>query len=157
MVENSQFKTQGYKYIKDVDGNKRIQLNKESLTKALGALQKALEWKRKLVASKGMRPVALYDLYVKWCKAFRLDPENRFVFGKLLAQRDFVKTRSNGKDYWCVKMTESGKEIMAKAFARVDEIVPDKPETEAAPVAAAVNNVVPLPERAVQTEEAIAA
>jgi phage/plasmid-associated DNA primase len=106
---------------------------------------------------KGMRPVALYDLYTKWCKAFKLKPDNRFVLGKLLSQRDFVKTRSNGKDYWCVKMTESGKEIMAKAFARVDDIAPDEPESEPSPATAAASNVVPIAGNAVQTEEAIAA
>ena len=106
---------------------------------------------------KGMRPVALYDLYTKWCKAFRLPSDNRFVFGKQLSHMGFEKTRSNGKDYWCVKMTDSGKEIMAKASARVDDIVPDKPETETAPVTSAANNVVPIAGNAVQTEEALAA
>lgn len=102
---------------------------------------------------KGMRPVALYDLYVKWCKAFRLDPENRFVFGKQLSHMGYEKTRSNGKDYWCVKMTDSGKEIMAKASARVDEIVPDElqPEPSSAvdtvkPVATQVGQAVPIEE-----------
>jgi putative DNA primase/helicase len=106
---------------------------------------------------KGMRPVALYDLYVKWCKAFGLPSDNRFVFGKQLSHMGFEKTRSNGKDYWCVKMTDSGKEIMAKASARVDDIVPDKPETETAPVTAAASNVVPIAGSAVQTEESLAA
>jgi putative DNA primase/helicase len=106
---------------------------------------------------KGMRPVALYDLYVKWCKAFRLDPENRFVFGKQLSHMGFEKTRSNGKDYWCVKMTDSGKEIMAKASARVDDIVPDKSQPEPSPVNDAVKSVVSRVEHAVNTEEKLAA
>lgn len=106
---------------------------------------------------RGMRPVALYDLYTKWCKAFKLKPFNRFVFGRQLAQRDFVKTRSNGKDYWCVKMTESGKEIMAKAFARVDEIEPDESQSESSPAVETAGNVVPLPGPAAQIEKSIAA
>jgi putative DNA primase/helicase len=103
---------------------------------------------------KGMRPVALYDLYVRWCKAFRLDPENRFVFGKELSHMGFEKTRSNGKDYWCVRMTDSGKEIMAKAAARDEDIVPDEQQPESFPAA---SNVVPISDRSVKAEEALAA
>jgi putative DNA primase/helicase len=106
---------------------------------------------------KGMRPVALYDLYVKWCKAFRLDPENRFVFGKQLSHMGYEKTRSNGKDYWCVKMTDSGKEIMAKASARVDDIVPDKSQPEPSPVNDAVKPVASRVEHVMHTEEKLAA
>jgi putative DNA primase/helicase len=104
---------------------------------------------------KGMRPVALYDLYVKWCKAFGLCSKNRFVFGKQLSHMGYEKTRSNGKDYWCVKMTDSAKEIMAKASARVDDIVPDQSQPESfsaigtvKPVATQVGQTIPIEELA---------
>lgn len=106
---------------------------------------------------KGMRPVALYDLFTKWCKAFGLGSENRFVFGKQLGRLGFEKTRSNGKDYWCVKMTDSGKEIMAKASARVDDIVPDESQPESTPAIDTVKPVATLVEPTVPTEEKLAA
>lgn len=89
---------------------------------------------------KGMRPVALYDLYTRWCKAFRLEADNRFTFGKHISQLGFQKTRSNGNDYWCVKMTDSGKEIMTKPSARVDTIIPDEPEQESSLVTGIARN-----------------
>lgn len=101
---------------------------------------------------KGMRPVALYDLYTRWCKAFRLEADNRFVFGKQISRLGFRKVRSNGKDYWWVKMTDSGEEILSKPTARVDDIVPDVP-----PVADTESNVVTLPDRVEPTEELKAA
>ena len=106
---------------------------------------------------KGMRPVALYDLFVRWCNAFRLTPLNRFVFGKQLSHMGYEKTRSNGKDYWCVKMTDSGKEILAKASARVDDIVPDESQPESVSVINAIKPVAIQVEYALQAEEELAA
>jgi len=106
---------------------------------------------------KGMRPVALYDLYTKWCKAFGLPSENRFVFGKQLSHMGFEKTRSNGKDYWCVKMTDSGKEIMAKASARVDDIVPDKSQPESFLSIGTIKPIATQVGQAVAVEEPLAA
>ena len=74
---------------------------------------------------KGMRPAAVYDLYLKWCKAHGFKAENNITLGKQLKRLGFKQARSNGKDYWCVNMTLAGKEILSKPSARVEEIVPD--------------------------------
>ena len=57
---------------------------------------------------KGMRPAALYKLYTSWASAYGIKVGNNIVLGKRLQQMGFEKTRSNGKDYWCVKMTPAG-------------------------------------------------
>ena len=74
---------------------------------------------------KGMRPSALYELYLKWCKSHGAKAENNINLGKQLKRLGFNKARSNGKDYWCVNLTLAGKEILSKPSARVEEIVPD--------------------------------
>lgn len=74
---------------------------------------------------KGMRPSALYELYLKWCKSHGAKAENNINLGKQLKRLGFKQARSNGKDYWCVNMTLAGKEILSKPSARVEEIVPD--------------------------------
>lgn len=74
---------------------------------------------------KGMRPAALYELYLKWCKSHGVKAENNINLGKQLKRLGFNRARSNGKDYWCVNVTLAGKEILSKPSARVEEIVPD--------------------------------
>lgn len=95
---------------------------------------------------KGMRPVSLYSLYLKWCRAFGFKAENNITLGKRLKRLGFEKTRSNGKDYWCVDKTLAGDEILSKSSALVEEIVPT--------VGGADNSVIPMMETA---EEKIAA
>lgn len=75
--------------------------------------------------TKGMRPVSLYSLYLKWCRAFGFKAENNITLGKRLKRLGFEKTRSNGKDYWCVDMTLAGEEILSKSSALVEEIASD--------------------------------
>jgi phage/plasmid-associated DNA primase len=60
---------------------------------------------------KGMRPAAVYELYLKWCKSHGAKAENNINLGKQLKRLGFNKARSNGKDYWCVNVTLAGKEI----------------------------------------------
>ncbi len=72
----------------------------------------------------GMRPASLYALYVQWCRAFGIASENNINLGKRLKRLGFGKTRSNGKDYWLVKMTIAGSEILNKRSARVEDISP---------------------------------
>jgi putative DNA primase/helicase len=98
---------------------------------------------------KGMRPAAVYDLYLKWCKSHGAKAENNINLGKQLKRLDFNKARSNGKDYWCVNMTLAGKEILSKPSARVEEIVPD--------VCEAANSDGPLMDRDEKAEDKIAA
>jgi len=99
---------------------------------------------------KGMRPAAVYDLYLKWCKAHGFKAENNITLGKQLKRLGFNKTRSNGKDYWRVDMTLAGKEIMSKKPSpRVEVIVPD--------IAEAANSAGPLMDRDKKAEERIAA
>lgn len=100
-------------------------------------------------ADKGMRPAELYDLYLRWCKSHGAKAENNINLGKQLKRLGFNKARSNGKDYWCVNVTLSGKEILSKPSARVEEIVPD--------VGEAANQAGPLMDRDEKTEEKIAA
>lgn len=106
---------------------------------------------------KGMRPVALYDLYTRWCKAFGLPSDNRFSFGKRISNLGFSKTRSNGKDYWSVKMTDSGKEIMAKPSARVDDIVPDEIQPEYSSSVDTIKPVATVVDSVERTEVSLAA
>jgi putative DNA primase/helicase len=75
--------------------------------------------------NKGMRPVSLYSLYVKWCRAFGFEVYNNITLGKRLKRLGFEKTRSNGKDYWCVDKTPAGDEILSKQSALVVEIASD--------------------------------
>jgi len=96
--------------------------------------------------NKGMRPVSLYSLYVKWCRAFGFEVENNITLGKRLKRLGFEKTRSNGKDYWCVDKTPAGDEILSKQSALVEEIIPD--------IAEAANSAIPVMESA---EDKIAA
>lgn len=96
--------------------------------------------------NKGMRPVSLYSLYVKWCRAFGFKAENNITLGKRLRHLGFEKTRSNGKDYWCVDVTPAGNEILSKPSARVEEIASD--------VGDAANSAIPVMEPG---EEKIAA
>jgi putative DNA primase/helicase len=100
-------------------------------------------------ADKGMRPAALYELYLKWCKSHGAKAENNINLGKQLKRLGFNKARSNGKDYWCVNVTLAGKEILSKPSARVEEIVPD--------VAEAANSAELLMDRDEKAEERIAA
>lgn len=97
---------------------------------------------------KGMTPAALYDLYLRWCRLHGVKAENNITLGKQLKRLGFGKTRSNGKDYWCVNVTLAGKEILSKQTARVVKIVPDVDE--------AANSTGPLMDR-VETAERIAA
>lgn len=99
--------------------------------------------------NKGMRPAAVYELYLKWCKSHGAKAENNINLGKQLKRLGFNKARSNGKDYWCVNMTLAGKEILSKPSARVEEIVPEMGE--------AANSAGPLMDRVEKTEEKIAA
>lgn len=98
---------------------------------------------------KGMRPAAVYELYLKWCKSHGAKAENNINLGKQLKRLGFNKARSNGKDYWCVNMTLAGKEILSKQSARVEEIVPEMVE--------AANSADPSMGRDEKTEEKIAA
>lgn len=88
--------------------------------------------------SKGMRPVSLYSLYVKWCRAFGFKAVNNITLGKRLRRLGFEKTRSNGKDYWCVDKTLAGDEILSKSSALVEEIASD--------VGEAANSAIPMME-----------
>ena len=74
-------------------------------------------------AEKGMQPAALYKLYTSWTSAYGIKAENNIVLGKRLKQMGFDKTRSNGKDYWRVKMSPAGEEISIKRSARVVDLV----------------------------------
>lgn len=100
-------------------------------------------------ADKGMRPAAVYELYLKWCKSHGAKAENNINLGKQLKRLGFNKARSNGKDYWCVNVTLAGKEILSKPSARVEEIVPELGE--------AANHAGPLMDRDGKAEEKIAA
>ena len=75
--------------------------------------------------NKGMRPAALYELYLRWCRSHGVKADNNINLGKRLKRLGFDKTRSNGKDYWCVNMTLAGKEILSKQSALVEVIIPD--------------------------------
>ena len=73
--------------------------------------------------NKGVRPASLYDLYRKYCNTFGFKAGNNIVLGKRLKQLGFTKKRSNGKDYWCVMMTDACTEILAKRSIRVEKIL----------------------------------
>ena len=73
--------------------------------------------------NKGVRPASLYDLYRKYCNTYGFKAYNNIVLGKRLKQLGFTKKRSNGKDYWCVGMTDVCTEILAKRSIRVESIV----------------------------------
>ena len=75
---------------------------------------------------KGMQPAALYKLYTSWASSYGVKADNNIVLGKRLKQMGFEKTRSNGKDYWCVKMSPAGEEILNKRSARVVDLAPPK-------------------------------
>lgn len=77
---------------------------------------------------KGMQPAALYKLYTSWSSAYGFDVTNNIVLGKRLRQMGFEKTRSNGKDYWCVQMSPAGEEIASKRSARV--VIFDNPSAQ---------------------------
>lgn len=98
---------------------------------------------------KGMKPAALYDLYLKWCRLHGFKAENNINLGKQLKRLGFGKTRSNGKDYWRVDETPAGTEIRSKTFHRVEEIVSD--------VAEAANSAGASMEQDEKAEEKIAA
>lgn len=72
--------------------------------------------------NKGVRPASLYDLYRKYCNTYGFKPGNIITLGKRLKQLGFTKKRSNGKDYWCVSMTDVCTEILAKRSIRVENI-----------------------------------
>lgn len=80
---------------------------------------------------KGMQPAALYKLYTSWASAYGIKADNNIVLGKRLKHMGFKKTRSNGKDYWCVKMSPAGEEISSKRFALVVDLANSKPVEEA--------------------------
>lgn len=73
--------------------------------------------------NKGVRPASVYDLYRKYCNTYGFKAYNNIVLGKRLKQLGFTKTRSNGKDYWCVSMTDVCTEILAKRSIRVESTV----------------------------------
>lgn len=78
--------------------------------------------------SRGMKPVDLYALYVCWCSANGVggrDKTNNIGLGKQMRRLGYSKTRSNGKDYWSVEMSEGGQEIASKRTAKVSDIKPD--------------------------------
>lgn len=100
-------------------------------------------------SDKGMRPAALYNLYLKWCRLHGVKAENNINLGKQLKRLGFGKTRSNGKDYWRVDETLAGKEILSKQTARVEVIVPD--------VGQAANSAGPLMDQDEKAEEKVAA
>ncbi len=81
---------------------------------------------------KGMQPAALYKLYTSWASAYGVKADNNIVLGKRLKQMGFEKTRSNGKDYWCAKMSPAGEEISIKRSARVVDLPAGKPAEGAA-------------------------
>ncbi len=87
---------------------------------------------------KGMQPAALYKLYTCWTSAYGVKADNNIVLGKRLKQMGFEKTRSNGKDYWCAKMSPAGEEISIKRSARVVDLPAAKP------VVGAANDGMPL-------------
>lgn len=91
---------------------------------------------------KGVKPASLYELYKKYCKANGFTPDNNIVFGKRLKQLGFNKKRSNGKDYWCVSMTDASIEILAKQSIKTEKLTPEN---------------APLPESANQSEVRLAA
>jgi len=103
---------------------------------------------------KGMRPVAVYKLYSSWCQAHGIKKESNISLGKYLRRLGFDKARSNGKDYWCVKMSQAGEEIASKRFAKVEALKPDnQPEPSSAvgtvkPVATQVGQADPVEELA---------
>lgn len=99
--------------------------------------------------NKGMRPAALYELYLKWCRTYGSKADNNINLGKRLKRLGFDKTRSNGKDYWCVNMTMAGEEIMSKPSVRVEDLAMD--------VVEAANSAIPLTERVGEAKEKIAA
>jgi hypothetical protein len=72
--------------------------------------------------NKGIRPVGVYSLYSDWCAAHGIagkEKANNIVLGKALSLLGYEKTRSNGYDYWCVKISPQGEEIMKKRRASV--------------------------------------
>ena len=69
-----------------------------------------------------MQPTALYKLYATWTRAHGFHTENNIVLGKRLRQMGFDKWRSNGKDYWYVKLTAAGEAIAHKHFMRVEDV-----------------------------------
>jgi phage/plasmid-associated DNA primase len=73
-------------------------------------------------SEKGMQPAALYKLYTSWTSAYGVKADNNIVLGKRLKQMGFEKTRSNGKDYWCAKMSPVGEEISIKRSTRVVDL-----------------------------------
>lgn len=100
-------------------------------------------------SDKGMRPAAVYELYLKWCKSHGVKADNNINLGKQLKRLGLDKRRSNGKDYWCVNLTLAGEELLSKPSARVEEIVPD--------VVEAANSAEGLPDRDEKDVEKIAA
>ena len=76
--------------------------------------------------NKGVRPAALYDLYRKYCSAYGFEVENNIVLGKRLKQLGFAKRRSNGKDYWCVQMSDACIDLLAKRSIKVETIAAEK-------------------------------
>lgn len=81
---------------------------------------------------KGMRPAALYKLYSSWASAYGIKMENNIVLGKRLRQLGFEKKRSNGKEYWLVKVTTAGEEISTKRSVRPVDLISPKAEVESA-------------------------
>lgn len=81
---------------------------------------------------KGMRPAALYKLYSSWANAYGIKMENNIVLGKRLRQLGFEKKRSNGKEYWLVKVTTAGEEISTKRSVRPVDLASPKVEEGAA-------------------------
>lgn len=81
---------------------------------------------------KGMRPAALYKLYSSWASAYGIKMENNIVLGKRLRQLGFEKKRSNGKEYWLVKVTTAGEEISTKRSVRPVDLISPKAEVERA-------------------------
>lgn len=72
--------------------------------------------------SKGMKPVAVYSLYSSWCAAHGItgrDKVSSIVLGKALSRMGYKKSRSNGADYWRVKISPIGDEITSKRSATV--------------------------------------
>jgi putative DNA primase/helicase len=105
---------------------------------------------------KGMRPVALYSLYSSWCSAHGLvgkDKANNIMLGKFLSRLGYEKTRSNGRDYWCVKISQIGQEITSKRSAKVSTFVEPVPVT----VPETISTVASVVEQPAHTEEQLAA
>ena len=69
---------------------------------------------------KGMTPAGVYKLYTTWSAVFGIKTINSIALGKRLRQLGFAKTRSNGKDYWCLDMSAAGKEISTKGLLKVE-------------------------------------